>query len=179
MNLKITKKLRISKFLSASSRCSHFYIFVFSCCCCLAICQIGTILFFWNNFILFVLLDYFFSISNFSSFSSLSSLSSFVIFILLTFPIIGTKWCSHKLKISMSLTRTTSSVSSRKTAFLTALPIVSSYPLVKNIKAFAALMGVSKRPSLDASSPKVEKNQSNSNRIPYQKYSPISFRISV
>ena len=139
--------------------------------------SLGIILFFLNN--LFVLLDYFFSLSSFSSFSSLSSLSSFVIFILLTFPIIGTKWCSHKLKISMSLTRTTSSVSSRKTAFLTALPIVSSYPLVKNIKAFAALMGVSKRPSLDASSPKVEKNQSNSNRIPYQKFSPISFRISV
>ena len=91
-------------FLSASSSCSRFYIFVFSCCC-LAFFSFwnnfklfGTILFlleqfysFWNNFILFwnnfiifgtilFLLKQFYSLSRLSRLSSLSSLSTFHFF---------------------------------------------------------------------------------------------------
>ena len=72
---------------------------------------------------------------------------------MLAFPMKGTMWCSQRVKNSMSLTTTISSVSSVNIAFWTTSWTVSVYPLVKYIMALAALMGVSSNPSLVGSSP--------------------------
>lgn len=70
-----------------------------------------------------------------------------------TFPVKGTMWCSHSEKTSISLTITSSSWSSWKTAPFIRSRTFSSYPLVKKSIALAYLMGVSRRPSRSGSSP--------------------------